>query len=238
MTLYLTYPYPCPYLEERTAISGVYDPYAPVDSYIYGELIQYGFRRSGAQLYRPHCPACNACRSLRVPTTAFRPNRSQRRTWRKNQDLQVELQPPEFVSEHFTLYQRYQKARHPGGMMDSDDPTDYYQVCVNSPVDTWHVEFREPSKRLLAVAVTDLLPGGLAAMYTFFDPDAMERSLGTYAILWQLEYARSQRIPHVYLGYWIAECAKMAYKSAFHPAEVWNGHSWYPLDQVAPPTQP
>jgi len=232
MTLYATFPYDCPYLPDRTAVSAVYDPNVPVTSDLYGELIRYGFRRSGYRLYRPHCPGCAACESLRIGTQAFQPDRSQRRCWRANADLAVGIEPAVFREEHFRLYKRYQGARHPGGEMDFEDPADYARACLESPVDTRLVTFRDPDERLLAVAVTDFLSAGLSAMYTFFDPDAAKRSLGTYAVLWQIHHAREAGLPHVYLGYWIRESPKMAYKSRFRPAEVWNGGGWTGLAEA------
>ena len=230
MTLYATFPYDCPYLPDRTAVSAVHDPTVPVDSRLYGELIQYGFRRSGYRLYRPHCPGCTACESLRIDVGAFRADRSQRRCWRRNADLTVDTEPAIFRDEHFRLYKKYQGARHPGGDMDFEDPADYARACLESPVDTRLATFRTPDGRLLAVAVTDFLTTGLSAMYTFFDPEASRRSLGTYAVLWQIHQAAALGLPHVYLGYWIRESPKMAYKSRFRPAEIWNGRDWRQLE--------
>lgn len=226
MTLYATFPYDCPYLPDRTAVSAVYDPNIPVDSSLYGELIRHGFRRSGYRLYQPHCPGCAACESLRLAVNDFRPDRSQRRCWRHNADLTVAIEPATFRQEHFRLYKKYQGARHPDGEMDFEDPADYARACLESPVDTRLVTFRDPGGHLLAVAVTDFLATGLSAMYTFFDPDLGRRSLGTYAVLWQIHQAEALGLPHVYLGYWIRESPKMAYKSRYRPAEVWNGRGW------------
>lgn len=229
MTLYATFPYDCPYLPDRTAVSAVYDPNIPVSTELYGELIRYGFRRSGYRLYRPHCPGCAACESLRLPAARFRGDRNQRRTWRRNADLTAHVEPPTFREEHFRLYKRYQGARHPGGEMDFDDPADYARACLESPVDTRLVSFRDPEGELLAVAVTDFLSTGLSAMYTFFDPESGKRSLGTFAVLWQIQQAWLAGLPHVYLGYWIRESPKMTYKSRFRPAEVWTGQQWRDL---------
>jgi arginine-tRNA-protein transferase len=226
MTLYATFPYDCPYLPDRLAVSAVFDPQVPVDSNLYGALIAQGFRRSGDRLYRPHCPACEACRSLRIPAAEFAPDRSQRRTWRRNADLTATVRPNTFEPEHYQLYRRYQQDRHPSGEMDFDDPDDYRRACLESPVDTRLVEFRAPDNTLMAVAITDYLPTGLSAMYTFFEPSARKRSLGIFAILWQVAEAAGLGLPHVYLGYWVAECRKMAYKNNFRPAEVWEGSGW------------
>ncbi|MEF8793730.1 arginyltransferase [Thiohalorhabdus sp.] len=235
MTLYATFPYDCPYLPDRTAVSAVYDPTVPLDSSLYGELIRYGFRRSGYRLYRPHCPGCAACESLRIDVNDFRADRGQRRCWRRNTDLTVGIEPAVFRKEHFRLYKTYQGVRHSGGEMDFEDPADYARACLESPVDTHLVTFRDPTCHLVAVAITDFLTTGLSAMYTFFDPEASRRSLGTYAVLWQIQQARTLGLPHVYLGYWIRESPKMAYKSHFRPAEVWTGQQWR---QLAPDEGP
>ncbi len=231
MTLYATFPYTCPYLPDRTAVSAVYDPYTPIDGPLYNQLIQYGFRRSGYRLYRPQCPGCAACESLRIPVAHFRPNRNQRRTWRRNTDLETSFEPPTYRSEHFALYKRYQGYRHPEGDMDFEDPADYARACLDSPLDTRLVSFRKPEGQLLAVAITDFLEGGLSAVYTFFEPAAARRSLGTYAILWQIAHAQRHGLTHLYLGYWVQQCAKMAYKGQFQPAEVWSGWQWRTLSE-------
>ena len=229
MTLYATFPYTCPYLPDRTAVSAVYDPDVPVDSALYGELIRLGFRRSGHRLYRPYCPGCAACQSLRIPVASFRPNRSQRRAWHRNTDLQISQRSPEVTEEDFALFRRYQQTRHPGGEMDFSDPEDYGLACLDSPVETLLLEFRRADGALIAVAITDVLPTGLSAVYTFFDPEERQRSLGTFAILHQIEYARALGLPHVYLGYWIQESPQMAYKSQFRPAQVWSAGDWQAL---------
>lgn len=228
IVLYSSAPHACSYLPHRTAITGVVDPAVRMDVRLYSLLVDYGFRRSGAYVYRPQCPGCNSCLSARIPVDAFRPDRSQRRTWTRNSDLAVAWRPGVWNEEHFTLYRRYLRARHPSGEMDSDNPEQYRDFVLCSWSDTSLIEFRERG-RLLAVAVCDRLTQGLSAVYTFYDPTHAQRSLGVYAVLWQIEAARQLSLPWLYLGYWIKECAKMNYKSRYRPLEIYRDRRWEPL---------
>jgi arginyl-tRNA--protein-N-Asp/Glu arginylyltransferase len=222
--IFLSMPHPCSYLPGRTATSLFLDPRQPLDSRQYAGFMRLGFRRSGDLVYRPHCRDCNACTPVRVPVDRFRPDRGQRRIWKRNQDLRVIPRPPIYSQEHFDLYQRYQAMRHPGGGMDDPDPQKYINFLGSQHIHTVFYEMRHEHK-LLGVAVTDILPDGLSAVYTFFDPDASRRALGVYAVLWQVRQAVERRLPWLYLGYWIKECAKMAYKANYRPLEVFlNGH--------------
>jgi len=227
--IFLSMPHPCSYLPGRTATSLFLDPRHPLDSRQYASFMRLGFRRSGDLIYRPHCRGCNACIPVRIPVDNFHPDRAQRRVWERNQDLSVTPCSPLYSQEHFNLYQRYQTRRHPGGGMDDPDPQKYINFLGSQHIRTVFYEIRRQTT-LVGVAVTDILPDGLSAVYTFFDPDEKRRSLGVYAILWQVEQARERRLPWLYLGYWIKECQKMAYKGNYRPLEVFiNGH-WTQLD--------
>ncbi|MEW6132917.1 MAG: arginyltransferase [Pseudomonadota bacterium] len=215
---YLTAPYPCSYLQEREARSQVAAPAHLIDQRAYSRLIREGFRRSGHYTYRPHCHGCRQCVPVRVEVARFLPSRSQKRNFRSNQALTARILPLEFHDEHYALYRRYQRMRHAGGGMDRDDSGQYSQFLLSSHVDTSLVEFRD-GDRLVMVAVVDRVDDGLSAVYTFFDPELEKRGLGTYAVLWQIELARSLGLPHVYLGYWIRESRKMAYKTNYRPLQ-------------------
>ncbi len=226
---YLTASYPCSYLEGLEARSQVAAPAHLIGQAAYGRLIQEGFRRSGHYTYRPHCLGCRRCVPVRIDAAAFRPNRSQKRNLRSNQSLAVGILPLEFSDEHYELYRRYQRARHTGGGMDQDDSEQYAQFLLSSQVDTSLVEFRDAGK-LVMVAVVDRIEDGLSAVYTFFDPELEKRGLGTYAVLWQIELARRLDLPHVYLGYWIEESRKMAYKANFRPLQGLIEGRWIELE--------
>lgn len=225
LEFYLTPEHDCSYLPDRQAMTLFADPHRDIGTGLYTQLIRFGFRRSGKLIYRPRCPLCDACIPIRIPTRQFRPNRSQRRTWQRNADLRMQVCPAGFRDEHFALYRDYISSRHGGGGMDSPDPDKYRDFLLNPHIDVRFHEFRR-GEELLAVAVTDHLEGALSAVYTFFKPGYPERGLGSYAILSQLDYARRHDISHLYLGYWIPECGKMAYKDRFRPFEVFRDGRW------------
>jgi len=157
----------------------------------------------------------------------FRPSRSQKRTQKKNNDINFELRAPSYNDEHFALYRRYQTARHRGDSMDDSDPEKYQQFLISSKVDTFLIEMRL-EKKLVGVSVVDHVANGLSAVYTFFDPDEDRRSLGTLAILHQIELTRQIEYDWLYLGYWIHDCTKMRYKQNFMPLQAFdvNDGSW------------
>ncbi len=226
--LFLSTAHECSYLPDRAANTLFMDPRFPLSPQLFGDFNRRGFRRSGDLIYRPHCQDCQACVPVRIPVAAFTASRSQRRTLERNRDLEVSARAPMFDSEHFALFLRYQNHRHKGGSMANPDPPTYLRFLVGRQVETVFYEFRAGS-RLLAVAVVDSLPDGLSAVYTFYEPDLRERGLGTYAILSQVHLTRALGLPFLYLGYWIGESPKMAYKSRFQPLEGYRNGRWAPL---------
>ncbi len=227
--VYLSLPHPCSYLPGRVATSLFIDPRYPLDGPRYAAYMRAGFRRSGDLVYRPHCRDCGECIPVRVPVARFRPSRSQRRIWQRNRDLRVTACAPVFRTEHFELYLRYQRKRHPGGGMDDPDPQKYMSFLFSRQIETRFYELRLGGC-LMGVAVADVLPDALSAMYTFYDPDERRRALGVYAVLWEIEEARRLGLPWVYLGYLIRDCPKMSYKANYRPLEAYLDGRWVLLE--------
>ena len=228
LQFYATAPYPCSYLPDRVARSQVATPSHLIDTHVYSELVRHGFRRSGGFTYRPYCDHCRACVPVRVPIAAFGPNRTQRKCARVHEKLDVVRRKLAFDTEHYALYLRYQCYRHPGGGMDQDSREQYQHFLLHSNVSTDLFEFREAGV-LRMVSLVDCLADGLSSVYAFFDPAIPRTSFGTYNVLWQIERCRYLRLPYLYLGYWIAESRKMAYKATFRPVEGLVDGGWVRL---------
>ena len=225
LQFYATAPYPCSYLPDRLARSQVATPSHLIDTRVYGELVRLGFRRSGAFTYRPYCDHCRACVPVRVPVATFAPNRTQRRILRTHGALAVTRRELGYDAEHYALYLRYQRHRHPGGGMDQDSREQYQHFLLHSNVATDLIEFREAG-RVRMVSLVDRLADGLSSVYTFYDPAVQGASFGTYSILWQMERCQTLTLPYLYLGYWIAQSRKMTYKATFRPIEGLIGGTW------------
>ena len=225
--------HPCSYLPGLIARNAVVDPEYEMTPKVYDYLIQNGFRRSGEQVYRPYCHTCEECVTTRIPVLNFKRSRSQKRNWRLNKDLIVEVNRGDFRQEYLPLYQRYLESRH-----ESQDHEGVEKFLLADWCDIHFFEFyaidESNHKRLIGVAVTDVVKSGLSAVYTFFDPEqGNQRGLGVYAVLWQIEHAQQQDMEYVYPGFWIKDCRKMNYKTRFQPIEGLIRGKWIALEKEA-----
>ncbi len=235
---FLTPTGPCPYLaggKERKVFTRLSGPAARTMN---DALTQSGFRRSQAVAYRPACEGCNACVSVRILAGGYAPTRNHRRLFRRNADLVRTERKPEATREQFALMRVYLDARHPDGGMSDMSLFDYAAMVEETPVDTVVVEYRRPGENgdmgeLVACALTDVMKNGLSMVYSFFHPGLNGRSLGTYMILDHVREARARGLSHVYLGYWVKDCAKMRYKSRFRPMEALGHDGWVRIDALS-----
>ncbi len=235
LQFYVTTGYTCGYLPNRMAQSLIAAPQHLVDANVYSGLIQQGFRRSGKFSYRPHCENCQECVPVRVVLEKFSPNRSQKRAFKQHQNLTTTILPVGYHEEHYALYASYQRARHSddktADQMETDtdsqenDVEQYQSFLCQSNVESVLVEFRE-GEQLKMVSVIDIVRDGISAVYTFYDTSDSTSSYGTYNVLWQSLWAQTLGLPYLYLGYWIKDSRKMAYKQNYKPLEKLIDGEW------------
>jgi arginine-tRNA-protein transferase len=191
----------------------------------YSQLMHVGFRRSGEQLYRPHCPNCNRCQSIRVFSTHFAPSKSQKRILNKNREWNIRISEHE-RDDHYPLYERYIEAFHSDGSMYPPNYTQYRNFIRCQWQQPMFIEARKPDGSLLAVAVTDKVRDGLSALYTYYCPTHEKYSLGKFMIMQQIAQTKAMGLPFLYLGFQIDECRKMNYKTAFLPYQRLIENQW------------
>ena len=227
---FLTATQPCPYLpgrEERKVFTTLRGKDA---AGMHDELSLRGFRRSQSVAYRPSCPTCASCLSTRIPVALFRPSRTQRRITRRNATLIRRACSPWATEEQYALFRRYLDARHARGGMAEMDAAEFAAMIEETPVRSRVVEYHDPAaprgETLLAACLTDVTSDGLSMVYSFFAPEARDRSLGQHMILDHVEIAREAGLPYLYLGYWVPGSPKMDYKAAFRPFEIYVRGRW------------
>jgi len=240
---YVTAASPCPYLPNLMERKVFTELKGKAPEGLHDSLAQVGFRRSQDIVYRPTCENCSRCISVRIPVQKFIPNRTQKRIIRYNQDIKVSVIPNKATQEQYALLHQYLSARHPDGGMVGMSYQEYQDMVECSPIHTHLVEYRLTTAcpqntlqeapadkgRLVAVALTDELKNGLSMVYSFYDvqKSMRRRSLGTYIILNHVALAREYFMNHVYLGYWVQNSPKMAYKQNFKPIEMLGPDGWF-----------
>jgi arginyl-tRNA--protein-N-Asp/Glu arginylyltransferase len=227
---------PCPYVPGRAERKLIVELSGRAAPGFYDALSRVGFRRSHRFAYRPACRACAACVPVRIAVEDFAPTRSIRRVRNAHAGLVGAALPPRATIEQFRLFITYQHSRHRDSEMAVMSYGDYRGMVEDTALRSAIVEFRDPAGRLVAASLIDRLDDGISAVYTFYDPAHRPGGLGTLSILWLIEECRRQGLPYVYLGYWIAESPKMAYKARFPALERLTGGDWVPFsDEAAAP---
>jgi arginine-tRNA-protein transferase len=227
---YRSMPSPCPYIPgqiERKLFTRL-DGGGTAE--LNATLTRAGFRRSHDIVYRPVCPACQACVPVRIPAEQFQPNRTQKRILKRNADLTLVERPAIASEEQYQLFSAYQRGRHADGDMARMSFLDFRAMIQDGSADSRVLELRDSRNGLLGAMLVDTLSDGLSAVYSFFDPAAQRRSLGTYIVLAALNLLHRQQHPFLYLGYWIAKSRKMAYKSRFHSLQKLGPAGWVTVE--------
>ena len=234
LQFYVTVPSPCPYLDgqmERKIFTQL-DPLS--GPHLNDYLTHSGFRRSQNVIYRPACENCRACQSLRVICEDFEPNKGFRRTLRKNADLKREILEPYATREQFALLRAYLSMRHKDGGMSAMEFHNYEIMVEECASRTLIIEYRNAEHVLVACVLVDELSDGLSMVYSFFDPEMSARSLGNFMILDHVNLCKLNKLPYLYLGYWVKDSPKMNYKSRFKPAQLLKRGHWVGFEDAAP----
>lgn len=238
LAFFATSPQPCPYLPDRFERRLVTDLARRDAVAVHDALSQAGFRRSHTLAYAPICQGCQACVPVRVDAKAFSPGRTLRKVLARNADLTLAEAPPAATQEQYRLFVAYQNNRHDQGEMAKMGFPDYQALIEQTPVRTLLLEARGADGSLAAVAIFDVVSDGLSAVYSFYNADEPRRSLGTFLIMQLLEKTRAAGLDYLYLGFWIAETTKMAYKTRFRPLQAYSGDGWQAIDPDRPPAPP
>ena len=227
---YVTAPQPCPYLAGRmerklfTALQG------EAAGNLNDMLSKQGFRRSQNVLYRPSCAECSACLSARVRVADFVASRSQKRVIKRNDDLTRTATSPWATEDQYDLFRTYLDSRHADGGMADMDIFEFAAMIEETPIRSRVIEYTvkdaDSARELTAVCLTDVLDDGLSMVYSFYDPERAQTSLGTYVILDHIRIAQEAGLPFVYLGYWVPGSPKMGYKANFSGLEIYKGGHW------------
>lgn len=214
-------PRACSYLPSQTASLEVRAVNA-MSAAEYSQLLARGWRRFGWQLFRPACPRCRECRSIRVLVQQFTPTAGQRGVLRKNEAVRAQLLPLFAARETVDLYNRYQSFMHEhrGWELQRATNASYRDMFISGPAELGRQWLYFDRDRLIGVAIMDEVPQAVSLVYFFHDPAWRAQSPGVFSILNQLRYARSQAMRHAYLGYWIKDCQSMNYKNRFAPYEM------------------
>ncbi|MFY9180536.1 MAG: arginyltransferase [Venatoribacter sp.] len=218
--------HPCSYLKGQQARSVYINPKSELDDLDLTLLSQNGFRRSGKLVYRPNCPSCNACQSVRIPVHKFQPSKSQKRIKKKNKDLTLSVTAPS--KRFYPLFEKYIRTKHQSGDMYPANEKQFDDFLCNDFGNTGFL-VAQKGQQVLACMVFDLLRDGLSSVYCFYDTDYIERSLGTFMILTLNDLTNSIDLKFNYLGYYIKDSPQMNYKNHFHPIEFFNGQVWQDL---------
>ncbi len=229
LKFYATPPHKCSYLADQQAATVFLDPEQDISDKLYTRLSESGFRRSGEHVYKPFCQKCDACIPVRIPVKDFKPNRTQRRCFKRAQHLQVKIESAEFSSRQFKLYEHYIATRHSDGDMYPASEEQFKHFLLCDWTKSAFISFYD-GDHLVSTAVIDWLKHGISAVYTYFDPKYESLSPGRLAILTMIDICKERQLDYVYLGFMVKDCKKMNYKSEYRPLDCFVSNRWIQLN--------
>ena len=232
---YVTAPQDCPYLKKQVERKLFTALYGSNSRRLNNSLSKQGFRRSQNVIYRPSCSNCNACMSARIPSEELQQSKSQKRIRIRNKDITRVVNPPLATDPQYDLFKRYINTRHPNGGMSDMDANDFTAMIEETNVESKIVEYyinKNGTLELISFSLVDILDDGISMVYSVFDPDMKERSLGTYMIIDHNDLALEMKLRFVYLGYWVKGSSKMDYKIRFSPLELFTNDKWVHVSNV------
>ena len=218
---------PCPYLPDRMARMPLRWQFRSMDPAEFDRSLASGDRRVGRMLYKTQCPRCSACQPIRIPVDSYAPSKSQKRVWKRNRDIRVETGAATFTPEKLALYNRHKLQR---GLSRNEQPMTrrgyegwFVQSCTRTLEMRYLVE-----DRLIGVGILDVGARDTSSVYFYFDPDEHKRSLGTFSVMMEVAWLRSQAGRFHYLGLYVEDCRHLVYKAQYYPHERRVGDSWEP----------
>lgn len=226
LKLYSTQEHQCSYLQETPARTLFLDPETPVTAKLIEDLANQGFWRSGHYLFKPQCNTCNACIPIRIPLHDYLFSKNEKRCIKQNQDLEITLHSNVHCNDLYDLYQRYISERHRYGDMFPPSIEQFTNFIANKKAFTKVIRFTL-NNQLICASIVDELENSCLAIYTFYDSNFLERSLGHFSILWQINYSQQRQKRYLYLGYWITASDKMRYKQRYLPHEILKDNQWH-----------
>ena len=212
---------PCAYFDDR--LSDIrYKFINNCDEKTYYKMIERGWRRFGNIHFVPECKSCFDCKTIRIDVNKFKFSKSHKRVLRKNRDISICVQKPTISVEHLNLFNKYhQYMKNKKGWSENIITPSEYQASYIDGASSYGKEILYfLDKKLIGVALSDILNNAISAVYCFYDHDFKNRSIGKFSILTQINIAKQLKIPYLFLGYWIKDHLSMGYKEDYTPFDL------------------
>ena len=189
------------------------------------ELIERGYRRFGKMYFRPICPECNECQSIKIDVANYIFSKSARRVLRKAEHIDTYIQRPSITKEHLALFDKYHlyMKEKKGWEHNTTSADHYYGSFVVGHENFGYEILYYDDEKLIAVDLVDILDEGISSIYFYYDPDYAHLSLGKLSLYNQIRYAKETKKAWIYLGYYVENCPSLSYKSEYKPYVTLQG---------------